>query len=81
MIDLYTASSWGCSVLFPSELDESMLRSLKVVKCVIGSILGFIHVDGYVKCHFLTKLCCYQKVVSMYRFILKGEKSIYGISF
>ena len=58
-----------------------MVRSLKVNKGVIRLVVGFFAVDACVKCPFLAESCCYQKVVSMKRCVLKEEQSIYGISF
>ena len=71
----------GGRVRSPAELDEFMVRSLKVPKGVIRLIVGFIAVDACVKHPFLAESCCYQNSVSMKRYILKDAQSIYGIIF
>ena len=52
---MYTSLYWGVQVQFLDELEEYMVRSLKVTKGVIRSIFDFIAVDAYMERLFLVK--------------------------
>ena len=72
---------WRTGFKNSAELDEFMMRYLMVKKGVLGSIIGFCAVDACMICHYLTKLCCQEKIVKIQKYVLRGEKSVYGISF
>ena len=57
MTGVSTSLSWGVRVQYPDELDESTVRSLKILEGVIRLIVGFIAIDACVKHPFLPESC------------------------
>ena len=58
-----------------------MVSSFNMLEGVMQLIVSFINVGACAKRNFFAISCCYQKSISMKRYILKDTKSIYGISF
>ena len=64
----------------PSELDESVMRFLKVPKGVIRSIVGFVAVMPVWNALSLPNFAD-KTIVSIKRYVFNDSQSIYGVIF